>query len=608
MRGTRNIAIIAHVDHGKTTLVDCLLRECGMLARGSEGDERIMDRNDQEKERGITIFSKQCSLRWDDWQINMIDTPGHADFGGEVERIMTMVDAVLLVVDAVEGPMPQTRFVTMKAFEKGLQPVLIVNKVDREGARPHQVIDEVFDLFASLDATEEQLDFPVVFASAIRNLSGSDPDVLLEGMSTVLEAIVKYVPEPDVQSGAEPFQMQVCSLEWSSYVGVLGIGRVRRGKVARNQLVSVVGMDGKRREGRIMQVFGYAGLEKEERQTAEAGDIICISGVENLQIGDTLCDPAHPEALPPIHIDQPTVRMTFQVNNSPFASREGKYVTSSKISERLQQEAVHNVALRVSPGDSPDRFLVAGRGELHLSVLIETMRREGFEFGVSPPEVICREIDGELCEPFENLVLDIEEDCQGSVIEELGRRKADMSDMQPAGSGRIRITFVVPARGLIGFRSRFLTLTRGTGIMSHAFAHYGPQRAGIIRRRQNGVLISMATGKAPAYALFNLQERGRMLIPANTEVYEGMIIGIHSRDNDLVVNPIKGKQLTNVRASGKDDAVTLSPHVDMSLEQAMEFIADDELLEVTPISLRIRKQLLTENERKRASRTTQAAD
>ncbi len=601
-RGTRNIAIIAHVDHGKTTLVDCLLRECGMLARGNEGDERIMDRNDQEKERGITILSKQCSLRWDGWQINIIDTPGHADFGGEVERIMSMVDAVLLVVDAVEGPMPQTRFVTMKAFEKGLQPILIVNKVDRDGARPHQVIDEVFDLFASLDASEEQLDFPVVFASAIRNLSGNEPDVLLEGMTPILEAVIKHAPEPDVASEQEPFQMQVCSLEWSSYVGILGIGRVRRGSIERNQPVTLVSNDGSRRDGKVLQVFGYSGLEKEERHQAVAGDIICISGIEGLKIGDTLCAQGQPDPLPPIHVDQPTVRMTFQVNNSPFASREGKFVTSSKLAERLQQETLHNVALRVEQGDSPDRWLVSGRGELHLSVLIETMRREGYEFGVSPPEVICREVDGELCEPFENLVLDIEEDCQGPVIEELGRRKADMTDMQPAGAGRIRVTFTIPARGLIGFRSRFLTLTRGTGIMSHAFDHYGPQRAGEIKRRQNGVLVSMATGKALAYALFNLQDRGRLLIGANTEVYEGMIIGIHARDNDLVVNPLKGKQLTNVRASGKDDAVQLSPHIDMTLEQAMEFIADDELLEVTPKSLRVRKQLLTENDRKRAAR------
>ncbi len=601
-RGTRNIAIIAHVDHGKTTLVDCLLRECGMLARGSEGDERILDRNDQEKERGITIFSKQCSLRWQDWQVNIVDTPGHADFGGEVERIMTMVDAVLLVVDAVEGPMPQTRFVTMKAFEQGLKPILIVNKVDRDGARPHQVIDEVFDLFASLDASEEQLDFPVVFASALRNRSGTEPDRLQDGMQAVLEAVVRHVPEPDVASAREPFQMQVCSLEWSSYVGVLGIGRVRRGRVERNQQVTLVGMDGKRRDGKVMQVFGYSGLEKEERASAQAGDIICLSGIDGLKIGDTLCAPAKPEALPPIHVDQPTVRMTFQVNNSPFASREGKFVTSSKLAERLQQETLHNVALRVSPGDSPDRWLVAGRGELHLSVLIETMRREGYEFGVSPPEVICREIDGVLCEPFETLVLDIEDDCQGAVIEELGRRKADLSDMLPAGAGRVRLTFLVPARGLIGFRSKFLTLTRGTGIMSHAFAHYGPQRSGEIRRRQNGVLVSMVTGKALAYALFNLQERGRMLIGPGTEVYEGMIIGIHARDNDLVVNPLKGKQLTNIRAAGKDDAVLLTPPIDFSLEQAMEFIADDELLEVTPQSLRIRKQLLTENDRKRAAR------
>ena len=598
----RNIAIIAHVDHGKTTLVDCLLHQSGTLDRKSVGTERIMDSNDQEKERGITILAKNTALRWNDYRINIVDTPGHADFGGEVERVLSMVDSVLLLVDAVDGPMPQTRFVTSKAFERGLKPIVVVNKVDRPGARPDWVVDQVFDLFDTLGATEEQLDFPIIYASALNGIAGEDYAHMAEDMSPLFQAIIDKVDPPEVNS-AGPLQMQISALDYNSYVGVIGVGRITRGSVTPNTQIAVVDREGNKRNGKILQVMGYHGLERVDVARAEAGDIVCVTGVEALNISDTLCDPAAPEALPPLTVDEPTVSMTFQVNDSPFSGLEGKYVTSRNIKERLERELIHNVALRVEQGDSPDKFVVSGRGELHLSVLIESMRREGFELGVSRPEVIQKEIDGVLSEPYEHLVIDCEESHQGGVMEELGLRRAEMKNLVMDGTGRVRLEFIVPARGLIGFRSQFMTLTSGSGIMTHIFDHYGPVAKSDLAARSNGVLVSMVKGKTLAYALFTLQDRGRLFINPNVDVYEGQIIGLHSRSNDLTVNPTKAKQLTNVRASGTDEALTLTPPVRHTLEQALEFIEDDELVEVTPESIRLRKKLLLEHERKRASRS-----
>ncbi|MDX9873942.1 MAG: translational GTPase TypA [Spongiibacteraceae bacterium] len=595
----RNIAIIAHVDHGKTTLVDKLLKQSGTIDRRDMGTERIMDSNDQERERGITILAKNTAINWNGYRINIVDTPGHADFGGEVERVLSMVDSVLLLVDAVDGPMPQTRFVTQKAFERGLKPIVVVNKVDRDGARPDWVVDQVFDLFDRLGATDEQLDFPIIFASALNGLAGEDYAALADDLSPLYQAIVDKVPPPAVDADG-PFQMQISALDYSSYVGVIGVGRVTRGSLTPNSAVTVVGADGSKRSGRVLQVMGYLGLERVEVEQAEAGDIVCITGIEGLQISDTLCDPAQPEALPALTVDEPTVSMTFQVNDSPFAGKEGKFVTSRNLKERLERELIHNVALRVEPGDSPDKFKVSGRGELHLSVLIETMRREGFELGVSRPEVVQKEIDGQLHEPYELVVIDIEEEHQGSVMEELGRRKADLTNMQMDGKGRVRLEFMAPSRGLIGFRGLFMTLTSGTGIMTTIFDHFGPVKAGDMGSRTNGVLVSMVQGKTLAFALFGLQERGRLFIDPNVEVYEGQIIGLHSRGNDLVVNPTKAKKLTNIRASGSDENIVLTPPIRHSLEQALEFIEDDELVEVTPLSIRLRKKLLTETARKRA--------
>ena len=595
----RNIAIIAHVDHGKTTLVDKLLSQSGTLDRKDEGAERIMDSNDQEKERGITILAKNTAINWNDYRINIVDTPGHADFGGEVERVLSMVDSVLLLVDAVDGPMPQTRFVTSKAFEKGLNPIVVVNKVDRPGARPDWVIDQVFDLFDRLGANEEQLDFPVIYASALNGVAGPEPDELAEDMTPLFEMIVNQVKAPDVDPDGS-FQMQISALDYDSYVGVIGIGRITRGTLSPGQQVVVKQRDGKERKGKVLNVKGYLGLERVDTDKASAGDIVCINGIDGLSISDTLCDPENVEALPALSVDEPTVSMTFQVNDSPFAGLEGKYVTSRNIKERLDQELIHNVALRVEQGDSADKFIVSGRGELHLSVLIETMRREGFEVAVSRPEVIQKEIDGVMQEPYENVVIDIEDQHQGAIMEELGLRKAELTNMEPDGKGRVKLEFSVPSRGLIGFRGEFLTLTSGSGIMTSVFDRYDVVKEGEVVSRQNGVLISMVKGKTLAYSLFNLQDRGRLFLGHAVDVYEGQVIGIHSRSNDLTVNPTKAKQLTNIRAAGTDEALTLVPPITHTLEQALEFIEDDELVEVTPQSIRIRKKLLTENERKRA--------
>ena len=560
-----------------------------------------MDSNDQEKERGITILAKNTAIRWQDYRINIVDTPGHADFGGEVERVLSMVDSVLLLVDAVDGPMPQTRFVTAKAFERGLNPIVVVNKIDRPGARPDWVIDQVFDLFDSLGATDEQLDFPIIYASALNGIAGLDPDDMASDMTPLFEMIAEQVAEPNVDAEG-PLQLQISALDYSSYVGVIGVGRITRGRLQTNMPVAVVGRDGSNRNAKVLQVMGYHGLERNEVAQAEAGDIVCITGIDALNISDTLCHPETPDPLPALSVDEPTVSMTFQVNDSPFAGLEGKFVTSRNIRERLDRELIHNVALRVEQGDSPDKFVVSGRGELHLSVLIESMRREGFELGVSRPEVIQKEVDGQLCEPYENLVIDCEAEHQGGVMEELGQRRADMKNMVQDASGRVRLEFIVPARGLIGFRSLFMTLTSGSGIMTHVFDHYGPISKAELASRNNGVLVSMVKGKTLAYALFSLQDRGRLFIQPNIDVYEGQIVGLHSRSNDLVVNPTKAKQLTNVRASGTDEALILTPPVLHSLEQALEFIDADELVEVTPDSIRLRKKLLLEHERKRASR------
>ncbi|BES69887.1 translational GTPase TypA [Marinobacter nanhaiticus D15-8W] len=597
----RNIAIIAHVDHGKTTLVDKLLEQSGTLDRKSSGAERIMDSNDQEKERGITILAKNTAIRWNEYQINIVDTPGHADFGGEVERVMSMVDSVLLLVDAVDGPMPQTRFVTQKAFDRGLKPIVVVNKVDRPGARPDWVINEVFDLFDRLGATDEQLDFPIVYASALNGIAGPEADQLADDMTPLFEAITQHVPAPDVDLNA-PFQMQISQLDYDSYVGVIGIGRITRGKLRPGQQVSVIDRHDKKRNAKVLEVKGFHGLQRVPVEEASAGDIVCISGISELFISDTLCDPQNAERLPALTVDEPTVSMTFQVNDSPFAGKEGKFVTSRNIKERLEKELLHNVALRVVQGETSEKFKVSGRGELHLSVLIENMRREGFELGVSRPEVVQREVDGEIHEPYEFVVIDVEDQHQGSIMEVMGLRRAELKNMVPDGRGRTRLEFIMPARGLIGFRNQFLTLTSGTGIITNVFDHYGPVKGGDIEHRNNGVLVSMVDGKVLGYALMTLQERGRLFVDPGTEVYEGMIIGIHNRDNDLVVNPTKAKQLTNIRAAGTDENVMLTPPIRMSLEQALEFIDDDELVEVTPESVRIRKKLLKENERRRANK------
>jgi len=600
----RNIAIIAHVDHGKTTLVDKLLSQSGTLETRGKELERVMDSNDQEKERGITILAKNTAVSWRDYRINIVDTPGHADFGGEVERVLSMVDSVLLLVDAVDGPMPQTRFVTQKAFARGLKPIVVINKIDREGARPDWVLNEVFDLFDRLGATEEQLDFPVIYASALNGIAGNEAEDMAGDMTPLFELIVSQVSAPDVDPEG-PLQMQISALDYSSYVGVIGIGRVTRGAVVTNMPVVLIDREGKKRKAKIGQVKSYMGLERIDVDKAEAGDIICITGIDNLNISDTVCDPENVEALPALSVDEPTVSMTFQVNDSPFAGLEGKYVTSRNIKERLEQELVHNVALRVERGDTADKFIVSGRGELHLSVLIETMRREGFELAVSRPRVVIRELDGKQQEPYESLVIDVEEEHQGAVIEELGKRKAEMQDMVSDGKGRMRITFLIPTRGLIGFRTGFLGLTSGTGIMTHIFDHYGELKEGDIASRGRGVLVSMTKGKTLAYALFTLQDRGRLFVGPGVDVYEGMIVGLHSRENDLAVNPTKAKQLTNIRAAGTDENLILTPPVQHSLEQAMEFIEADELVEITPKSIRLRKMYLTENERKRHSRGIQ---
>jgi len=598
----RNVAIIAHVDHGKTTLVDKLLQQSGTLDRKDQGAERIMDSNDQEKERGITILAKNTAIEWNDYHINIVDTPGHADFGGEVERVLSMVDCVCLLVDAVDGPMPQTRFVTQKAFEQGLKPIVVINKIDRPGSRPDWVMDQVFDLFDSLGATDEQLDFPVIYASALNGFAGNDPDDLADDMTPLFEMIVEKVPAPDVDVDG-PLQMQVSALDYSNYLGVIGVGRITRGTMKPGSQVSVVDRDGNTRNGKILKLMGYMGLERVEVEQATAGDIVCITGIDGLGISDTICDPSTPEALPALSVDEPTVSMTFQVNDSPFAGLEGKLLTSRNISERLEKELIHNVALRVEQGDTPEKFKVSGRGELHLSVLIETMRREGFEMGISRPEVVQREVNGQIEEPFEAVVVDVEDQHQGSIMEEFGNRKAEMTNMVPDGKGRVRMEFIMPSRGLIGFRNQFMTLTSGSGILTSIFDHWGPVKQGEVTSRINGVLVSMVQGKALGYALFTLQERGRLFIDPNIDVYEGMIIGLHSRDNDLVVNPTKGKQLTNVRASGTDENIQLTPPVKMTLEQALEFIEDDELVEVTPENIRLRKKFLKEHERKRESRS-----
>lgn len=598
----RNIAIIAHVDHGKTTLVDKLLQQSGTLESRGEAEERIMDSNDIEKERGITILAKNTAINWQDYHINIVDTPGHADFGGEVERVMSMADSVLLLVDAQEGPMPQTRFVTQKAFAQGLKPIVVINKIDKPGARPDWVIDQVFDLFDNLGATDEQLDFQIVYASALNGWAAMDSDTIGTDMTPLFQTIVDQVDAPDTDPEG-PFQMQISQLDYNSYVGVIGVGRIARGKVKTGQQVTVVNAQGEKRNGKVGQVLTYLGLQRQEAEIANAGDIIAITGLGELKISDTICDVSAVEAMPALTVDEPTVTMTFQVNTSPFSGREGKYVTSRNIFDRLQDELVHNVALRVEETENPDKFRVSGRGELHLGILIENMRREGYELAVSRPEVIIKEDeDGNLQEPFETLTVDCEEENQGSIMEQLGYRKAELTDMSPDGKGRVRMDFVIPSRGLIGFQTEFLTLTSGSGLLYHTFDHYGPHKGGKIGQRKNGVLIANAAGKALTNALFNLQERGRLFIGHGVEVYEGMVIGIHSRDNDLTVNALKGKQLTNVRASGTDEAQSLVPPIIMSLEQALEFIDDDELVEVTPKSIRIRKKALTENERKRQSR------
>jgi GTP-binding protein len=597
----RNIAIIAHVDHGKTTLVDKLLRQSNTLDARFQLPERAMDSNDIEKERGITILAKNTAILWQDYRINIIDTPGHADFGGEVERVLSMADSVLLLVDAVDGPMPQTRFVTQKAFAQGFTPIVVINKIDRDGARPGWVLDQTFELFDRLGATNEQLDFPVIYASALIGYAGLEPGVREGDMTPLFEAIVQHV-RPPVVDPEGPLQLQVSSLDYDSYVGMLGIGRITRGRAVAGTTISIAGADGKVRMGRLGELYGFLGLNRYKVDQASAGDIVVFSGIEELFISDTVCDREHPEALPPLKVDEPTITMTFQVNKSPFAGKEGKFLTSRHIKERLERELKHNVALRVEPTGDPDKFQVSGRGELHLSILIENMRREGYELAVSRPEVILQEINGELCEPWEQLTVDFEEDYQGAVMSRLAERKGELLSMTPDGNGRLRLEYRIPARGLIGFRTEYLTCTAGTGLIYHVFDQYDRRIAAPIGQRNNGVLVSMVAGKALAYALFNLQERGRLFLGHADPVYEGMLCGIHSRGNDLVVNPTKAKQLTNIRAAGTDEDLILTPPIRLSLEQALEFIDDDELVEVTPTSIRLRKKLLLETDRKRESR------
>jgi len=605
MPALRNIAIIAHVDHGKTTLVDCLLKQSGTLESHGKEIKRVMDSNDLERERGITILSKNTAINWRGIRINIVDTPGHADFGGEVERVLSMVDCVLLLVDAVEGPMPQTRFVTAKAFAKNLKTIVVVNKVDRDSARPEWVLDQTFDLFDRLGASDEQLDFPVIYASALSGYASLDPNSREGNMEVLLDAILEHVPEPIVQAEG-PLQMQVSALDYSSYVGAIAIGRINRGNAKRNQPLSIIDIDGKIRNGRILQVLRSDGLERVETESAEAGDIVALVGITEPRISDTVCEFGQAEALPALSVDEPTLSMTFQVNTSPLAGRDGKFVTSRQISERLSRELIHNVALSVEPTDHPDKFLVSGRGELHLGILIENMRREGYELAISKPRVVIREIDGVACEPFEQLTVDVETIHQGTVMELLGARRGDLQDMQPDGRGRVRVDYLIPARGLIGFRTEFLTATSGTGLIYHSFDHYAAYKDAPIAPRQNGVLVSNVAGKILGYALFNLQQRGRMFASPGEDAYEGMIIGLHTRNNDLVVNPTKAKQLTNIRAAGTDENIVLSPTIRMSLEQALEFIEDDELVEVTPKTIRLRKRFLKEHERKLESRTAVA--
>ncbi|SFV87162.1 GTP-binding protein TypA/BipA [hydrothermal vent metagenome] len=595
----RNIAIIAHVDHGKTTLVDKLLEQSQTFDDRFESSDRMMDSNDLEKERGITISSKNTAIKWNNYHINIVDTPGHADFGGEVERVLSMVDSVLLLVDAQEGPMPQTRFVTKKAFDQGLNPIVVINKIDKDAARPDWVIDQVFDLFDQLGATDEQLDFPIIYASSINGYASLEDDVRSGDMTPMFETIVEKVAAPEVDVNAS-LQMQITALDYSSFVGAIGIGRITRGTIKKNQQVVVIGADGKERKGKIANLMGFMGLDKIDVDSAEAGNIACIVGIEGISISDTVCDVEGAEALPALSVDEPTVSMAFRVNDSPFAGQDGKYITSRNIRDRLDKELIYNVALRVANTDDPSEFIVSGRGELHLSILIETMRREGFELAVGRPQVILKEIDGVICEPFEDLSVDVESQHQGTVMEKLGERKAELTNMMPDGNGRVKLDFNIPARGLIGFRTEFLTATTGTGLMNSTFDSYKPQKAGIIGQRSNGSLISMGQGQAVAYAIFNLQKSGKFFVGHNTDVYEGMVVGIHTRDNDLVINVMKGKQLTNVRASGTDEAVSLTPAIKLDLEQALEFIDDDELVEVTPNNTRIRKRLLTETARKRS--------
>jgi GTP-binding protein len=603
----RNIAIIAHVDHGKTTLVDQLLRNSSTLGERVQLQDRAMDSNALERERGITILAKNTAISWKEWRINIVDTPGHADFGGEVERVLSMVDSVLLLVDAVEGPMPQTRFVTQKAFDAGLKPIVVINKIDRDGGRPDWVLNQTFDLFDRLGATDEQLDFPVIYASALEGYAGLEPDVRSGDMVPLFDAIIEHVQAPQVNAEG-PLQLQVSSLDYDSYVGVMGIGRINRGRLLPNTPVVVVAADGSKRNGRVLEIYGFEGLERVKLESASAGDIIMFSGIEQLDISDTLCDREHPEKLPALTVDEPTISMTFQVNKSPFSGTEGKYLTSRQIGERLGQELKHNVALQVEDTSDPDKFLVSGRGELHLSVLIENMRREGYELAVSRPEVIRHTIDGVLCEPWEQLTVDFEEAYQGAVMSRLADRKGELVDMVPDGKGRVRLDYRIPARGLIGFRTEYLTATAGTGLIYHVFDKYAAAVGDGIGQRINGVMVSSTQGKALAYALFNLQERGRLFLGHGAEVYEGMVIGIHSRNNDLLVNPTKAKQLNNIRAAGNDENLILSPPINFSLEQALEFIDDDELVEVTPVSIRLRKKILTEGERRRDTRLRAAAD
>ncbi|MBK8452864.1 MAG: translational GTPase TypA [Thiofilum sp.] len=611
IQNLRNIAIIAHVDHGKTTLVDKLLQQSGTLDARAQVDERMMDSNALEKERGITILAKNTAIRWTnpadgiEYRINIVDTPGHADFGGEVERVLSMVDSVLLLVDAVDGPMPQTRFVTQKAFSHGLKPIVVINKIDRPGADPAKVMDQVFSLFDNLGATDEQLDFPVVYASALNGFAGLEEHVNSGDMTPLFQTIIKHVAAPDVEVDA-PFQMQISSLDYNPYLGIIGIGRIKQGKIRSNTQIKAIDVNGAVRGGRILKILGFHGLERIEVPEAQAGDIIAFSGMDELYISDTICDPDNVVALPPLTIDEPTVTMTFQVNTSPFSGKEVKTGTSSRrLQERLAQELLHNVALRVEPTDDPEKFRVSGRGELHLGILIENMRREGYELAVSRPEVIIKEVDGEKQEPYEDVSVDIEEQHQGTIMEALGLRRGELKDMVPDGKGRVRLQYMIPSRGLIGFQTEFMTSTSGTGLLYHTFSHYGPYKSGSIGQRINGVMIANATGKALAYALFNLQDRGRLFIGHGEEVYEGMVIGIHSRDNDLVVNPLKAKQLTNIRAAGTDENLILTPPIRYTLEQALEFIDDDELVEVTPQSIRIRKRFLLEHERKRAFKANQ---